>query len=509
MRARALIAIAAAGAFAGFVLIQLGSAIKERQFDSDSQYLILLAADLLRGGSLADWSLAPHFYLFPDGPFVVLIVAAQRLGVTPFLASVALCGAAWIATAALLWRHATGDTPMRALAWGGIVTGLVFALPYLARGPEAILGTLLVPALHRGTMMVAALCFLATCRLLSASAWRRREFLWLAALTLAVGATTFSDLLFVAWGVGPLLTVVASQARRAIWWRLVAIAGPMLIAMVVGYLLSRWAGGMISENYNWATVVQSWWKSAREALDYFRQAAFFCASPLRSAIFYANLVLVAAACYAFIRELGRGPSSPRRLILLFFGAASAASIVTTVGIGIFRLPAIRMFLPYLLWGEVALIAVLAWPRRRSDTALAAGLLLVLGSGFWLDAQARPHRGETVAACLSAKGLVSGAASYWDALPVMVAARGRIHVVSLAPYRRDQFVPFDWMIKRDWLTHRAADGGPAILQFVIVGDNGPDQAEVTRALGAPSGSFACADRTVLLFDPPRPNPGAGK
>jgi hypothetical protein len=506
---RGLTAIAAAAAFLAFVAVQIASPVRDLQFHADAHYMMLLVGDLIRGGAFSDWYLAPHFFVFPDFLFTSLILAAQGFGMTPVESGAVLYGAGWIGAGALLWRQWSGDDFPRALVWSGIVASLVWASAYLVGGPEAVLGGQVVPGRHVGSLMTAPYAYVAACRVFTAATWQRTERLWLAGLVLAIGVTVFSDLLFAVWGVAPILAVLASQVRRLPRRRFALLAGAVVGAMVVGYLISFALAGRVPENYYLAVVIQSWMDSTRAVALYFWRAAIFSASPVRSAVFYANLVLWVLAARAFLRELTGKESSPGNLLLIFMGAASAIAVVATVVPGAFKLASIRLFLPYILWGGALFVAAIpvlaARSRHYGDPILAAWLALAVGIGGWMYAHGKPLRADMLAACLTARQLDSGAASYWDALPVMDETAMRIHVVPLVPYWPDKFSAFEWMIKRDWLTQRARTGEPATVQFVIVSDTGPSAATVEKTLGAPTGRFPCADRTVLLFDPPKPMP----
>jgi hypothetical protein len=501
--ARAISVVMLPLALAAFLLVQLGSTVKD--FNADSNYMVLLVDDLIRGGAVSDWYLAPHIYLFPEAPLTLAILALHAFGVPPYTGAVAVYGAAYIAIGSLLWRRWSDDSLTRSAVWAGVILSLVYAGLYVFPSRENFLVHLLLPGMHGGSMMMAGVGALVACELIDTPTWSRKQWLLLAGYAVAVALTVFSDFIFIVWGLLPFIPVLLSQKRRLPMRRLLTIVGVIFAAVVVGYLFSLLVGALVSERYFFSSVVQDWIPSLRAAGAYFWAAATF-AQVVPGIVFYSNIVLWIAAVRAFMRERSMPGQSRRNPLLIFVGAASAFSIVITVAPGLYRFDALRMFTPYLFWGSFTFFSLVpSLTRRYATPVLAIFLMAALAIGGWLYSRSGPLRADLMADCLSARGLSTGAASFWEALPIMVATDRKIHVVSLSPYWADKAPPFEWMFKRQWLTHRALDGAPAMVQFVIVGFGGPSKATLINVFGVPSSQIACAGRTVLLFDPPKPLP----
>lgn len=506
--ARIVLIGVAAAAFVALVAIEIGNPVKNSLFNADTNYMLLFVGDLLRGGSPAGWNIAPHLYLVPDAAMTLVILAGQALGLGPYPVSVALYGAAAIGIGTLLWRHCTGDGAARSAAWASVIVGVALAVPAWFPGREAMVAAILVPAGHSGAMLTAPLCFLLLESIVAAVAWRWRERTRLAALVALIAVMVFSDLIFVPWGVAPLYVVLASQFRHARRRRLAVVAAAIGGGAVAGYLLSLWLGRGVAERYFADAVMQHWRDSTDAAVSYFRAGATF-AEPLRGVILYANMALWIAGLWAVVADW-RGSPAPRwRATLIFVAASSAVSVAATLALGVFTLNVVRFFTPFVLWGIVAVVvavpAALSGRRRWETAVLGAGLLLALMAGFRLSQGASPLATDTLAACLDARHLDSGVASYWDALPLMAETRWRIHVVSLTPNATVPISPFHWLIKDRWLTRRADTDAPVSVSFGIVGSRGPGETGLVAAFGPSSRRFVCAGQTILVFDPPRTLP----
>ena len=509
-----LAAILSVVLLAAIVLIEAGSPAKDAQFNADSTYLILLMDDLvLHHGRLADWFLAPHYYFFPDGLLSLLILGAQRIGIAPFVGSVVVYGGSWIAVGALVWRRLTGRSYLQSMPWVALAMALglaAFYAMYLAThgaGTETVVqGHALFPALHGCSLMAAIVCFELMLVLLTAAPWTLRQWLSLCCLVLIVAAVVFSDIIFVAWGIAPLLVVIGSQWRHAPMRHVLLVGLTVVLAAAAGYLASLALGAGVREHYiddERIGIV----RSGAAAVQYFWQAATV-SSLVRSAIFYANAALWIVAAVAFWREFTGARTRPRNRMLILLGAMSFFSVVAPIVSGIFRADMVRIFLPYLLLGNVLVIGVLLAAadrlfRGRAATAiLATGAGIAVVAGAWLYAGSFPLGAQTLASCLSARNLKSGAASYWEASPVMLASGQRIQVVSL----NAELQPFQWMTKRQWLSHDM-DGEPVALQFVIAQDSLArlSEAKVRSAFGPPQDEFRCADWNILLYTPAKSLP----
>ena len=504
---------------AAIVLIELGSPAKDAQFNADSTYLILLMDDLvLHRGRLADWFLAPHYYFFPDGLLSLLILGAQRIGIAPFVGSVVVYGGSWITVGALVWRRLTGRSYLQSMPWVALAMALglaAFYAMYLATHGSEIetiaQGQALFPALHAGSAMAAIISFELLLLPLAAARWSLRHWLAFATLLVLVAPVTFSDVTFVAWGIAPLLAVMASRWRHATVQRLLLMALAVLVAAGVGFLASVATGDAVREHY--LDVLRndvSATGSGTEALEYFWRAARVSSSP-RSVIFYTNIVLWIIAAVAFWREFAGARTQPRNRMLILLGAMSFLSVAAPIASGIFAGYMVRILVPYLLLGNLLFFGVLLASAERllrgrmANAILATGACVAIAAGAWLYASSSPLGAKTLASCLSARNLKSGAASYWEATPVMLETGHRIHVV---PLLHTDLRPFQWMTKRQWLSHDM-DGEPVALQFVIARDAPAmlPESKVRAVFGPPQNEFRCADWTILLYTPAKSVPPA--
>lgn len=501
-------------AFLGFIVASGRSGI----YNSDLIHPFLLLQDLLRDpASLVDWYYSPAVYAFPDwllsGLLVLLPLSSSLLPLIygALLLTLYSLAGGWLAAAVRLSTFWTATWSVAALlillgtvaylldrALNPMIADMLF-MPYIHTGAilsPLIFGMLLAPYIHTGAILVTLLAAALLLTLLQGRGGRLAG----AALLLFVFGAAFSDLLFVAWFVGPAVVLAllygwAARTRRGFVWA-GAVGGTALLA-VLAEMLSR--GRVLARSLDPADSV-----AASLALFFRDLGASLVQGDLPVFLVLAlTLALLLRAVFLLAVALRRRDLPPPALLELFLAGSAASALIAAFGTGAYSLVVhwryvLILFLLPPLWAALRLVPPLLPARGRGRAwTLALGLLAAMAAFVPVA-----HRavGELLAptgleACLLAEGRREGLGDYWTAKLLMLMSDRQIHIVQVLPNGDFQ----DWNVNRRWFHTRADNGAPLAPDFIVL--QNLDAEALQRRFGPPDRTIDCDGRAIWLYDSP--------
>lgn len=478
--------------YCSVVLIQLGGAtadlVTDRHIDADSAGFVLLIRDLVTGtASLSDWYLGTHLYLFPDGLLTALALGLSVAGVPVRIAITALSAAAHLLALAWVWSITFGRPYWLSFCSTAVTLAVAYLLSYLAfgggLGESGMMAHSLAPSTHQGSILVSCIVYVLAVKVLDA---RSATPNWLLpCLFVLIALATLSDVIFLPWGIVPLIAVAVGSGRTS-FRTVVTLILTAVVAAAIGLAASMTF--VAQHELQMAYVAGSrigLEASIRNALAFLIDGARFRTFGL-GALFYVNVVLWALSLYSILRAWQGQPTRWGRTIV-WCGSASAAALVAVTGAGLFQEVAIlRYILPYVFFGHVAIACVLVvaferWSGKADWVAVPALSAVALG----IYIAAAPFRYDQIAQCLRERGLTSGAAHYWDANPLLLATSG----VSVMPLLPEDVTPYAWNTNRSRLRAKP-------IQFVV--STGRLLVKSIATLGVPLRVRPCADRVILEY-----------
>jgi len=442
--------------------------------DADTLVVADLWQALSKGGSLGDWIMCPHPYVFPD-LLLYGVAALLAKGVAARQAAFGLVEGffLWWTLARLMKRLLDLDgSTARAFAGAGLLLLLLFL------DPGSGLGQIFSPGYHGGALL-CAMAWLAW-----ALGQDRRPSSWPGTVwaALGLGLAWASDQLVPAWVLAPGLLLSAAltgRARRKIW----AAAG--LACVFRELTLWFWHGeGMRIATYR---------------LSFFWDHAFGLLGSLASELAPAAQLSLGPLLLALL-ALGLLWGLAREVPAAGWLAAAACLLLASwLALGALEGHASGRYGAGFVWLSAPWVPLLLSRRFGGgpQPLLACGLLGVLWLGWlspppqdppemaqarWLDAQAQ------------ALGMDHGMADYAHARPLRLLGDrdlGLVPVITdklgLAPYA--------------WSVDRKAFDVPVRPQFVVI--NGLDPRAILARLGPPSGKAGGPGIELWLY--PRPGP----
>lgn len=475
---------------AGLVLLHLAGRAADRHSNADSAGFILLVRDLLGGADLSDWTPGTHLYLFPDGFLTALSLALAGLGVPLRIALVVVFGACLLAALAAVWSVTFGQRYKQALLCTAVALNIAYLLSYVVLGgwfEMEMMTHLLLPSTHQGSLVVACLAFALATRVLAV-----RDNRAVLCLFILIVLASLSDAIFVAWGATPLL-VVALTAGRATPRGALTLTLVTVIAATIGLAVSTMAG-MQSEirMAHLARARVPLDMSIRHAMGFVIDGALF-ESPSQGVLFYTNAVLWFAGAFSAVRAW-QGRPVPYGATLVFCGAASSAALLAATLTGVFQgVATMRYVMPYVLFGSLAPAAILVALAARASprlVPLAVPVLAVAALAVWLTASRARY--DHLAHCLRERHLVSGAAHYWDANPLLLADAN----LSVMPLQPEGFEPYNWNTNRKRLA-------VSPVEFVVTTPAGLTR--YSGQFGPPARVTTCGERLIVELAHPAQRP----
>lgn len=484
--------------FCSVVLIQLGGPtvdrITDRHIDADSAGFVLLIRDLVTGtASLSDWYLGTHLYFFPDGILTALALGLGAAGVPLRIAITAVFAAAQLSALAWIWSITFRRPYWLSFCSTAITLNLAYLLSYALCGgsPESgMMAHSLAPSTHQGSILVSCIVFALAVTFLEAPA---PTPLWLLpCLLVSIGLASLSDVIFLVWGIVPLIAVAVSSGKMSRRVTILILAA--VLASAIG--LAGSTAFVAQHEFRMAYAASSrigLVASAWSAIGFLGDGARFLTFG-QGVLFYVNIVLWALSLYSVLRAWHGQPVRWGRTIV-WCGSASAAALVAATGAGLFQgVLTLRYILPYVFFGYLAITCVLVvvFERWATKTAwVAVPVLSVVALAFYIAAP--PFRYDQIAQCLRERDLTSGAAHYWDANPLLLATRSGVSVMPLLP---EAVTPYAWNTNRSRLRAQP-------LQFIV--STRMLLPKIPFTLGVPTSVRPCADRVIVEYANAMPFP----
>lgn len=449
-------------AIGGLVLFQLGGPALDRQIDADSAGFVLLVRDLVSGsGRLSDWYLGTHLYIFPDAVLTALAFGANGVGVPLHSAITALSAALYVAALSAALR-------IPALL-SALVLSVACILSFAIGGwfETEMMAHLFAPSTHQGSILMG----LVALALISSRRPAR-----LVAMFALIALTTMSDVIFIGWGVAPLVLVAAS-ARR--YWAAISVAA----AGAVGLLGSTIVSAQHATRMAYVTASRlSLSESIERAVLFLQDGASFI-TPSQGILFYSNVALWGGGAYCMALSWAGRPA-PRSEQIIFFATASAGSLLAATVAGLFRgIETARYIMPYIVYGHILMACGVVLLCRRSTAATPALVPASFALALALYIKAPEHRADQLADCLDDRRLSIGAAHYWDVNPLLLAAPE----LRLLPLEPESAAAYAWNTNR----RRLETTG---IQFVV--STATLLESDAAAFGRPARITPCADRLIL-------------
>jgi hypothetical protein len=475
------------------------------QINGDSFYLINITKDILfSGGSLTEWLIAPHYYLFPDVIIAAVAILISMIGLNIYFAILLVSLIATTAIVSFLWQRITTENfAASILAGTAIVAVSNVALRFTYSGqPQsslpfnhlALAGQYLGPALHGGAILTAFGLFPAVSCAADTSEMVTRRFCCSAATMVVIALASFSDAAVLAWGVVPLSLTLIAQFRYGCKRDIGIILVGLSTASVPAYLLAA------SWNSVHADYVRASYVGLGQALQNLVRLAHGVLSldqPLPLLFFLVNFALWIAGAIAFLREIS-GNSCRIDQLLIFASAMSLVSVFASVITGLLGDSVIRIFLPYVVLAPITAVFTFMFMLHRYFSRsiwfqVTIGLcLVVVASGVGSMAIANGPTASSIVGCLDRAGITKGAADFWDAGPIRAASEWRLDVAPLAPGTADGFA---WLTRKDWV--RDFSSGKLDRPAFLIATEKNRQSLANR-FGVASEIRRCASREIWIY-----------
>ncbi len=495
--------------------------------NSDSASTALQAWDALHGNwLLRGWWMSDVSFYTTETPQYALLELFGGLGVWVVHAAAAMSYTLIVVLVALLaaGRRVADTDPVRQRAAGrerlarAVLAGGIAASPQVSGALILLLG----PD-HTGTVVPVLATWLLIDRVRPQASGARLYMPVLVCLLLTWIMVADSVVLFT--GIAPLIGAAVLRAfrpgHRDTRWYELSLAAAAIVAAALGTLIPKLIvrlGGYQFWHFQTHTsplakLPHDLWDTVQAVLELFGANVFEPHSATEAVLTSIHFAGVLAALAALVLAVARffsedGIVVPALALAIVVELAAFLASIHSVNLASIREIVAVMPFGAVLAGRVLAGPVLRLKPRRWPVAVAAGTALVtivvaVGyvGGMVYDATrpSVPSANQPLAAWLSAHGLTSGLASYWEAGSVTLDTGGRVQVNGVMIGGHGKISPYHW--ESDSTRYEASKHSAT---FVVTGGprsddpiSGLRQAAI-RTFGTPDHVYHVQSYTILVW-----------